>query len=57
MGAAIQAAILSSGQSPFSDSVVLLDRTSLSLGIETSGGIMNTIIPRNSIVPVKIFYF
>jgi len=53
MGAAIQAAILSSGQSPFSDSVVLLDRTSLSLGIETSGGIMNTIIPRNSIVPVK----
>ena len=30
-----------------------MDRTSLSLGVETIGGVMNTIIPRNSVIPIS----
>lgn len=33
--------------------LLLIDRTSLSIGIETSGGIMDIIIPRGSIIPIK----
>src|SRR5207248_2284436 len=49
IGATIQAGILSGAV----QGVVLLDVTPLSLGIETFGGLMNVIIPRNSTIPMR----
>ena len=48
-GAALQGAILDGKL----QNVVLLDVTPLSLGIETFGGLMNVILPRNSTIPCK----
>jgi endoplasmic reticulum chaperone BiP len=52
-GAAVQAGILSGDGGKTTEGIVLVDVAPLSLGIETVGGVMSKIIPRNNKIPAS----
>ena len=54
-GAAVQGGILSrsEGKDETLDGIVLLDVAPLTLGIETVGGVLTKLIPRNTVIPTK----
>lgn len=53
IGACIEAAILLGVKDSNLNEVILVDVTPLSLGLETAGGVMTVLIPRNTRIPVK----
>jgi len=52
-GTAVQAAILSHDESEEIQNLLLFDFAALSVGIETSGGVMTSLIKRNNLIPTK----
>jgi len=52
-GATVQAAVLTTTSSAKLSDLLLLDVTPLSMGLETAGGVMTVLIPRNTTVPCK----
>jgi L1 cell adhesion molecule like protein len=52
-GAAVQAAIIKGVDSDLTRGTIMIDVAPLSLGIETAGGMMSVVIPRNSTIPTK----